>query len=119
MLNAFKHSFDAGYRKSIIIGSDCIEIDSELIEKAFDYLDRCDVIIGPSLDGGYYLIGTNKPIDIIFNNMKWSTENVLGETINRLKKNGLDYILLEYLNDIDKLKDLEKHQWLIKRYSII
>lgn len=116
MLNALEISFATGYGKTIIIGSDCIEISKEIIEQAFGYLDEFDVVIGPSTDGGYYLLGTKKPIEIIFNKIEWSTENVLDVTIEGLKTSKIDYILLEYLNDIDTLNDLEKDELLRNKF---
>lgn len=106
MSAAFKQGFNDGFKKILIIGSDCPGISAEIIENGYDRLDRQDVVIGPSEDGGYYLIGSNKFIPEIFNEIPWSTENVYPETIRVLKNKSLSYSLLPVLNDIDTEEDL-------------
>lgn len=92
--------------KAVIIGSDCPEISGSIIEEAFVHLDSHDFVIGPSRDGGYYLLGLNK-LDIdIFSDINWSTEQVLPLTIQRIDKAGRTVKLLTELNDIDLLEDL-------------
>lgn len=108
MLNAFKEGFADGFEKIVIIGSDCPGISSEIIDDAFSMLDQKNVVIGPSEDGGYYLLGLGKLIPEIFKNISWSTESVLSETVEILKTKDIAYGKLPTLNDIDTEEDLQK-----------
>lgn len=108
MQNAFQDGFKGEYEKIVIIGSDCPGITADIIEEAFAKLERNDVVIGPSEDGGYYLLGLKKMIPGIFENISWSTEDVFSETVNVLKNEKMDYGLLPTLNDIDTEEDLRK-----------
>lgn len=92
--------------KAIIIGSDCPEISAEVIEKAFKRLELADVVIGPTLDGGYYLLGIKELHAFLFDDMVWSTETVLEETIQRIQKKNLLYTKMPTLSDLDYEADL-------------
>lgn len=108
MLNAFIDVKAKGCKKVLIIGTDCIEIDKQIIEHAFNHLDNKDVVIGPALDGGYYLLGMNQIHIELFENMKWSTDSVFKETVHRCSELNLSIGFLPTLNDIDELEDLKK-----------
>ncbi len=108
MSNAFKDCFSKGYKKVCIIGSDNLEINAGIIEHAFHELNNSDIVIGPSSDGGYYLLGMQTHHPEIFNNKSWSTSKVLEETVNDLNNLALSYSLLETINDIDTYSDLKK-----------
>jgi len=105
MLNAFQHCFDLGYEKVCIIGSDMMDITTSIIENAFSQLEKNDAIIGPAVDGGYYLLGMKKLYVPVFLNKDWSTESVLKNTLKDLKENNLSYHSLVSLNDIDTEED--------------
>ncbi len=105
MANAFDTVFSRGYRKAIIIGTDCIEISNDLISKAFQSLSKTEVVLGPSKDGGYYLIGLTKIINKIFDGIQWSTKQVLTQTLDNLMAIDQSYQLLETLRDIDTIRD--------------
>lgn len=100
--------------KAVIIGSDCPELLPEHIESAFDHLDRHDIVLGPSHDGGYYLFGCKAFQPDLFKEMKWSTSGVYSETVKRCRSLGLAVKDLEYLTDVDHATDLEKFPWLMK-----
>jgi rSAM/selenodomain-associated transferase 1 len=106
MYEAFKESFGEQAEKVILIGSDCYEIDSTIIENAFKSLDDNDFVLGPANDGGYYLVGMKKLSKSIFENMVWSTENVLLDTIIEIKSQNKSFFLLPTLTDVDEEKDL-------------
>lgn len=108
MAGAFKQGVEEGFKKILIIGSDCPGISAEIIENGFDRLNQYDVVIGPSEDGGYYLIGSKEFIPQIFIKIPWSTENVFPETIRILQNKSLSYSQLPALNDIDTEEDLKK-----------
>ena len=106
MANAFEEVFKVGYQKVVIIGSDCYELSTEIINQAFDCLANTDTVIGPAKDGGYYLLGMKDFNKTLFQNKSWSTNEVLNETINDINALNLRCHLLVTLSDIDEEKDL-------------
>jgi len=107
MFNAFKELFDLGYKKIVLVGTDVPSLTEKIIKEAFEKLNTFDIVIGPSNDGGYYLIGLKKPFEYLFLNMTWGDEKVLQETIKRIKEYNTSYYLIKELIDIDDEKDLE------------
>ncbi len=105
MQHAFEFIFKLGHTKAIIIGSDCPTLDTTLLNKALYQLNNNEVVIGPSEDGGYYLLGMNKLHRALFNNMPWSQANLLEQTLSMLKEEKISYFLLPALNDIDTEAD--------------
>jgi hypothetical protein len=106
MKNAFNYVFNIRAQKTIIIGTDIPELNKELLKDAFSYLDKNDVVIGPSKDGGYYLLGIKKMYPELFDGIEYSTSSVLSETIVRVKDAELSYHLLPVLSDVDTKEDL-------------
>ncbi|WP_114748263.1 TIGR04282 family arsenosugar biosynthesis glycosyltransferase [Pleomorphovibrio marinus] len=106
MVHAFREVFKKGYKKALIIGTDCPEISKEILEDAFFQLDNHDITIGPALDGGYYLIGMNKLYASIFQSIPWSTEKVYDRTLEEIQGIGLSFSVLPTLRDIDDWEDL-------------
>jgi rSAM/selenodomain-associated transferase 1 len=106
MANAFAKAFSLGAEKGVIIGTDCVEISENLISQAFDALYEADVVLGPAEDGGYYLLGLKEPTPEIFSDIRWSTNLVLSQTLERLREIGLRFKLLKTLRDIDTASDL-------------
>lgn len=106
MKNAFEELFNLGFDNICIIGSDCYELTSEIINEAFKNLYPCKTVIGPASDGGYYLLGMQFPFKDLFSAMEWSTKNVFIETINKINTQSLTCHLLTWLNDIDDENDL-------------
>ena len=90
----------------VLIGSDTPHISSSRIEEAFAILNDHDVVIGPSTDGGYYLVGMSGRVHPIFEGIEWSTETVLPDTLELMRRNGISYGLLEPMTDIDFCEDL-------------
>lgn len=105
MNNAFEKGFEIGYHKIIILGSDLPDLSCDLIQDAFRKLTLNDYVIGPSEDGGYYLLGMKKLNSTLFKNKKWSTNSVYIDTLKDIK--GCDVGLLAKLNDIDTFEDLK------------
>ncbi len=101
MKNAFDVVFNLGYDKAIIIGSDCYELTQQILEEAFDELIISDAIIGPCNDGGYYLLGIKEMAPELFENIQWSTDEVLPATKKVLQDLQLQFELLPTLNDVD------------------
>ncbi|MFO7743791.1 MAG: TIGR04282 family arsenosugar biosynthesis glycosyltransferase [Psychroflexus sp.] len=101
---AFEWGFEQGYSKICIVGSDLFELRTSDIEKAFQELDKTDMVFGPANDGGYYLMGMSKLHQNAFLKKAWSTETVLEKTIQDLQ--GLNLTFLEAKTDIDTVEDL-------------
>lgn len=108
MSGAFQQAFKDGADRVVIIGSDCPDLNEDVLEDAFKQLENCDLVIGPSEDGGYYLLGMNRFYGALFNDVEWSTESVLESTIDRASEIGLNIEKLPVLNDIDTVEDLRK-----------
>ena len=114
MYNAFKDIFGQWAKKIILIGTDCFELNSSVIENAFNQLDTSDAVIGPAKDGGYYLIGMKNLKKDYFINKTWGGENVLLDTLIDFKKLEINYSLLPVLNDVDHKEDLGDLEKLIE-----
>lgn len=106
MLAAFTETFAAGAERVVLIGSDCYELTSEILETAFRQLQNHDAVIGPAADGGYYLLGFSRLNPCVFQNKNWSTATVFKETVWDLEKANFSYFVLPELNDVDEEKDL-------------
>lgn len=108
MSNAFKKGFGDGYKKVILIGSDCHDLHEKHLKQAFSLLDKNDVVVGPAEDGGYYLIGMNMLHDPLFENKTYSHPEVLRELALAAREQNLTLAMLDTLADIDTLADLKK-----------
>lgn len=106
MANAFAAGFNSGYHNICIIGTDCFELTASMIERAYAELETSDAVIGPALDGGYYLLGLRTMHSQVFKNKAWSTETVLRDTLRDFESLGLTYVKLNTLRDVDKQEDL-------------
>ncbi len=106
MKYAFDVTFQNGYDKIIIIGTDCPDLNAGIIMNAFAYLKSHDAVIGPAEDGGYYLLGMKQLYSELFEDINWSTNTVLNETQMKCTALQLDYCLLPVLKDIDEEKDI-------------
>ena len=106
MSNAFRWAFGNLYESVCIIGSDCYDLTSEIIHDAFTTLNNNDLVIGPSLDGGYYLLGTNKYNQEIFEDIPWSSSSVFDLTLEKANILNLKVSPLTPLRDIDVEEDL-------------
>ncbi|HKL02952.1 MAG TPA: TIGR04282 family arsenosugar biosynthesis glycosyltransferase [Cryomorphaceae bacterium] len=106
MDRAIGQAFAQQYEKVVIIGSDCFELSTEIIEDALRALDDTNVVVGPAVDGGYYLLGMDRHYPHLFKNKNWSSEDVFLDTLLDIKKLNLSYTLMPTLNDVDEEKDL-------------
>jgi rSAM/selenodomain-associated transferase 1 len=117
MKNAFQDGFKDGYESIILIGSDLPNISSSIVKHGLDELNKKEIVFGPAEDGGYYLIGMNKPNNFIFENKPWSESMLLESTLNELKSKNITVSLLETLNDIDTFEDLKQYPQFLKLIS--
>jgi uncharacterized protein len=115
MSAAFEDAFNKGFNAVVIIGSDCHQLTKEIVERAFEALENHEVVIGPALDGGYYLLGMNKFHPEFFRNKRWSTEHVFPDTVLDIQKMHLSYKVLPELSDIDYLEDIDDAFWSDRR----
>ncbi|NWF75228.1 MAG: TIGR04282 family arsenosugar biosynthesis glycosyltransferase [Nitrospirae bacterium] len=115
MCNAFQWLFDNGYLKVSLIGTDSPDLPISFIEMAFQKLDIYELVIGPSEDGGYYLIGMKKPLEDVFKNIEWGRDMVLKDTISNAMNAGINYFLLPEWYDIDDLDTLNR--WRLSKTS--
>ena len=107
---AFDWGFRSGYGEICIIGSDCFELEPEIILSGFEALGTHDAVLGPTFDGGYYLLGLRKMHEELFKNKAWGTDSVAVDTLADVRKLGLRHCLLETLNDIDVEQDLNGYK---------
>lgn len=99
------------HKKVLLIGSDLPSISSAIIEDAFAHLDHSDVVIGPAIDGGYYLIGMKEFYPSFFQNIAWSTSQVFEKTVRIIELLGKSWSKLPELPDIDTEEDWERYGW--------
>ena len=93
--------------KVIVIGSDTPRLGPDRIQQAVQALDRVPVVLGPTDDGGYYLIGL-KQVGPVFDNIPWSTPDVWSATVERLQADGIAWQTLDAMNDVDDVQDLDR-----------
>jgi uncharacterized protein len=105
MRRAIQDRFAEGYGRVIIIGSDSPSLPTSYICRAVGS-DK-DMVLGPSTDGGYYLIGMRGKIVEVFKGVTWGTETVLQETCEHLVQNGVSLELLPVWYDVDTPEDLK------------
>jgi hypothetical protein len=120
MKNAFKKTFEIGYKKVILIGTDIPTLRKEDINFALKSLDNYDVCIHKTFDKGYYLIGLKNIVDEFFDENIFKGENVFENTVEIFKKQNLSYSTGRILMDIDERSDLEfyvKNEMQYSEYS--
>jgi rSAM/selenodomain-associated transferase 1 len=103
------NAFSIGFRRVLLIGSDIPDLPEEIIGNAFRLLNTFDCVIGPSLDGGYYLIGFRRDslLPEAFRGIRWGTDIVLKKTTDILRIHHVSVHLLQTWRDIDTLEDLK------------
>ncbi|PAV27400.1 hypothetical protein CF392_00875 [Tamilnaduibacter salinus] len=108
MANALRDGLAEGYGKAIIVGSDCPSVDASYLAQAESALTQSDVVLGPSDDGGFVLIGATRTATGMLDGIEWGTERALAQTIEQLKIVGLSVVTLEPRWDVDELADWER-----------
>lgn len=106
MVQALSSAFQDGMESVIIIGTDCPGLNANLIAQAFHQLLSHDLVLGPAIDGGYYLIGLRRFIPELFSGINWGTAEVLQQTVEIAKKLDLSVAYLPPLADVDRPEDL-------------
>ncbi|MBD3308960.1 DUF2064 domain-containing protein [candidate division KSB3 bacterium] len=111
MGNSFQGAFRLGFERVVLIGSDLPDLPAQYVEMAFERLESYKSVIGPSGDGGYYLLGFRRETFVpeVFQDIGWSQSSVYEETLTKLTRHGTDFLALPVWHDIDNLSEL--HQW--------
>jgi len=107
MRAAFEQAFELGFDRVVLAGTDVPQMTREILQQAQKGLEGCKAVLGPALDGGYYLLGLRRDVFFqkVFSDVPWGTSRVLETTLNRLKDLGLEPCILPVLRDVDTLED--------------
>ncbi len=108
MRHALESAFAAGYSQALLIGSDIPDLPGRILQQAYEDLESADAVIGPTVDGGYYLIGFKQDTFLpqSFDNIAWSTGSVLTDTVSIFKLHQRQLSVLSRWQDIDRFEDL-------------
>jgi rSAM/selenodomain-associated transferase 1 len=106
MASVFKKGLGSPYRSAVVIGADIPGISGSLLTLAMKSLQDHDVVLGPTVDGGYYLIGLQSFVPDLFENIPWSTNQVYTLTEQKINALGLSLKILPMLRDLDTVEDL-------------
>lgn len=112
LINVFKWAFNQGYQKAAAYGSDTLQLTTTIAEQSFVALESADVVIGPAKDGGYYLIGLSSNQPMLFEEINWSTSEVLSQTYQVINKLRLKFCTLCPLEDLDEIKQGGTHEFI-------
>ena len=106
--HAISGAFQRGARTVLCIGGDCPSLHPQHLEEADEQLrsGQSDLVLGPSPDGGYYLIGLREAHPQLFKHIRWSSVHTMDDTLRNAKSIGLRTHSLEAMNDIDTIDDL-------------
>ena len=107
MQTEFVRSFSSGAKKTILLGTDIDGLKSTHLVQAFSALNHHDLVLGPSTDGGYWLVGMGR-LEPVFTDISWGTPMVLEQTLSLARQRGLTTFLLDPLSDLDTPEDLDK-----------
>ena len=107
MSSAFRDAINEGAEKVALIGTDCPGLNETILDEAFKILEEKNVVMGPAMDGGYYLVGTRGYFPDIFRDIPWGTSDVFKMTLAKIRKAGLSHTALTPLRDIDRPEDLD------------
>lgn len=106
MYRAIRRVLKGGYDSCILMGTDVPEMKAEYLNRAFRILESRDAVLGPTMDGGYYLVGVKKPYRSVFEVEGYGKNSVLRDTVRHLKQEGLTVGFTEKLHDMDTYEDL-------------
>ena len=107
MLRIFEELFGEGFNRVVVVGADVPHIPVDAVDEAFSLLDAVDVVLRPSSDGGYHLIGLAAAWDL-FSRIPMSTDHVLRDTIERAVSMGLSVQCQAPSFDVDTIDDLRQ-----------
>lgn len=108
MQRQFATAFRQGYRQVVLLGSDLPELAVSDLQQAFAALDHSPLVLGPAVDGGYWLVGLTRPAAGLFSGIAWGSERVLHQTLERAAALELPAALLQARHDLDRPSDLRR-----------
>lgn len=103
LAHAISRAFGRGAGRVIVLGADCPDVVPDDLHRADELLETSDVVIGPARDGGYWLVGLNRAVPELFQDIEWSTQHVCAQTTERAAALGLQVETLRTLTDVDTL----------------
>lgn len=111
---AFDAEFQRGARAVCAIGADSPTLPLGMIDEAFRALLWERVVLGPTFDGGYWLVGSQRPAPDLWSDIPWSTPSVLVRTLGQLRAQDVEGHLLPFWYDVDEAADLERLVWHVR-----
>lgn len=107
MQRVMEDLFERGARTVVLVGSDLPDIRPVVVSRALGRLaeDNRLLVLGPSTDGGYYLIAAAR-VPAVFRDVDWGSPRVLSQTLAHAKRSGMQVALVEPLSDVDRVSDL-------------
>ncbi len=108
MRHYFETAFAEGARRVVLLGSDSPTLPVAYVQRAFQQLETTPVVLGPTPDGGYYLVGASNEVPPIFDGINWSTPAVWRQTVARLEDKSCPFAQLPEWYDVDELNDLHR-----------
>jgi len=112
---SFAQAFADGARRCVLIGADAPHLQPGWIDEAFAALASADVVVGPTHDGGYYLLGLREAAPWIFREVSWSTPAVCEQTLRLVREHGCGYHLLPEEFDVDTPDDAKRLHTLLRQ----
>lgn len=106
MAGAFARAWQENFTRVVLVGADCPGLSRAILQAGFVALADHDLVLGPAVDGGYYLLGLSRPAPELFANQPWGTESLLAATLAVARQSGLALQLLKELADVDRPEDL-------------
>ena len=104
---AFARAFRSGFLRVVLVGADCPGVNTDILDQAFQQLRDHEMVLGPTKDGGYYLIGLSRPCSSLFEDISWGSSSVFSQTLSRADELGITSAILTTLSDVDRAEDLE------------
>lgn len=106
LCRAIQQAFDGRAARVVVIGTDCPEVTAASLTTAFDALREHDLVLGPAVDGGFYLLGLRRPRANLFAGIDWGTDAVLHQMLDAAERSRLSIHILAPLRDVDRPEDL-------------
>jgi rSAM/selenodomain-associated transferase 1 len=112
---AFRSFSRPGYGRVVVVGTDTPWMGTERILSALELLNTTDAVLGPTADGGYYLVGARRLVPAMFRNIPWGTSQVFERTVGALERAHASYRLLPRDFDLDRPEDLARAAALLRK----
>ncbi|WP_200975030.1 TIGR04282 family arsenosugar biosynthesis glycosyltransferase [Echinicola sp. 20G] len=113
MEQAFAEVLGKGYQKVVIIGSDCLELNADILDEAFEALSYQDLVVGPAQDGTFYLLGMKELYSELFRDKDWEVQSVVSEILSDAKSLKLNVHKMRMLFDVEQYEDLKSLRGLL------